>query len=318
MEIGSTQFVGAVTAYASVSIFLTLHCAIVASETMLLSTHAQALRWYILHACTYPLAFGSIVASNLLVFHRLMDFSKLENDSSSRISWLALKRALIVAVITGTAVGVGGNVAASVFMSSAADYFDSVVARNASIDAWKTYPLGQMTKGTSLASIFAGFETIMLITIVVALAFVGVACARRLRAALALVECQKLSIVTRNSVCLLTQCRDQNGKNERLEQDQLDSSAKFFNQLQRQILGTCAVVFLSFIIRAVHATTFSLAAAFQNSDASCPPATYVDRCTSSCYNGYSHLFVYLMYTPQIYFSVALISHPAAMLATLWA
>jgi hypothetical protein len=275
------------------------------------------LRWYILHACTFPLAFGGIVSSNLLIFHRLMDFSKLETDSSSRIPWLALKRVLIVAVMIGTAVGVGGNVAASVFVSSAAAYFDSVVARNASSDAWKTYPVEQMAKGASLAAIFAGFETIILITIVVALAFVGAACARRLRAALALVECQKLSIVNRNNVSLLTHIRDHNGENQRVEQDHLDSSAKFFNQLQRQILGTCAVVFLSFIIRAVHATTFTLAAAFQNSDAPCPQSAYVDRCTSSCYNGYSHLFIYLMYTPQIYFSVALICHPAAMLATLW-
>lgn len=81
--------------------------------------------------------------------------------------------------------------------------------------------------------------------------------------------------------------------------------------LRRQIVGTCSVVFVSFLIRAAYTTVFALSLFSQNiseiSDL---------RCEGEL-NYQAFMLVWLLYTPGLFFSVVLICQPLALLVSLW-
>ena len=84
----------------------------------------------------------------------------------------------------------------------------------------------------------------------------------------------------------------------------------------RQIVGTAAFVFVTFLLRAVYSTMFALANELQNNGnaANCPGS---NLCDASCYNVYSHMQLWLLYTPEFQLTVVLISSPLAMIVALW-
>ena len=86
--------------------------------------------------------------------------------------------------------------------------------------------------------------------------------------------------------------------------------------VNRQIVGTAAFVFLTFLLRAVYSTMFALANELQNEGnfVNCPSSTY---CDASCYNVYTFMQQWLFYTPEFQLMVVLISSPLAMLVALW-
>ncbi len=43
---------------------------------------------------------------------------------------------------------------------------------------------------------------------------------------------------------------------------------------------------------------------------------YINRC-SDCYNMFSHILVWVLYTPEIGFVVTLVSQPCTLLVVLW-
>ena len=123
----------------------------------------------------------------------------------------------------------------------------------------------------------------MLLLIVVAFAVVGIACARFLSAAL----------------------RDMN-----------DAAGAAGRKVRRQILGTCAFVFVTFLLRAVYSTMFALGNELQDLSArtSCPSS---NQCDASCFNVYSLMQQWLFNTPEFQLTVVLISSPLAMIVALW-
>ena len=82
--------------------------------------------------------------------------------------------------------------------------------------------------------------------------------------------------------------------------------------LRRQIVGTVAFVFVTFLLRAVFSTMFALANELQNEGAEC----HTNAC-SSCYNVYRLMQLWLIYTPEFQQMVELISSPLALLVALW-
>jgi hypothetical protein len=147
----------------------------------------------------------------------------------------------------------------------------------------------------------------MLILIVIAIAVVGFQCALRIRAALNAVQnSQDMSLANfygdRSSVALQLASVNNQAVSAGL-------------QLKRQILGSCAAVFLSFLLRACYNTMVALIQAASNIDAPCEP--YINRCNAACYNIYSHMLVWNFFTPELYFSVSFFSHPLTMITVLW-
>ena len=83
-----------------------------------------------------------------------------------------------------------------------------------------------------------------------------------------------------------------------------------------RIVGTAALVFVTFLLRAVYSTMFALSNQLQNAGnyVNCPSST---QCDASCYNVYRLMQEWLFYTPEFQLTVVLISSPLAMIVALW-
>lgn len=251
---------------------------------------AQALRSLIVFEVIYPFTFLFIVVAKLLVLDRLMDFCKLkESLASSRLrQWNLFERVSVGSIVACNLVGLCGNISASVHQSKAADVFDFLVANNATVDkVIESDSFDLIMQATKLTAIYMGLETVILLLIVIAFVCVIIASARRFRAYVK-------SAAKRQQVSLVDQAA--------------------FNRLRRQISVTCIVVLLSFFLRAVYTTTSTTAAALLNSSDECEK--YTNRC-SACYNTFTHIFVWLLYTPGVFFCIAIISQPIPLLVALW-
>ena len=132
----------------------------------------------------------------------------------------------------------------------------------------------------------------MLLLIIVAFAVVGAACARRVGSLLRLIP-------------------NRLGNNSSL-MEMTNAAAASGMHLRRQIVGTVAFVFVTFLLRAVFSTMFALANELQNEGAEC----HTNAC-SSCYNVYRLMQLWLIYTPEFQQMVELISSPLALLVALW-
>jgi hypothetical protein len=74
-------------------------------------------------------------------------------------------------------------------------------------------------------------------------------------------------------------------------------------------------VFVTFLLRAVFSTMNAVTNGLQdNGGASCPS---FNPCDASCYNVYSHMQLWLAFTPEFQQSVELISSPLTLLVALW-
>ena len=83
-------------------------------------------------------------------------------------------------------------------------------------------------------------------------------------------------------------------------------------KVRRQILGTAAFVFVTFLLRAVFSAMNALSSALQNNGADCPT-----NCGIPCNNVWTLIQDWLVYTPEFQLAVVLISSPLALLFALW-
>ena len=143
----------------------------------------------------------------------------------------------------------------------------------------------------SVAAIPLGCELVVLLLIVLAFSVVGCASVRRVNAAMS-------SMAASDGRASQVHVKGQ--------------------QLQRQIVGTVAVVFVSFLIRVVYSIMFALANGLQNSGSTlsaCPDNS--GRCDPICHNVYSQIQGWLLYTPEFEILIVLISQPVALIIALW-
>ena len=230
----------------------------------------------------YALEFFCLSVSKLLVLHRMTDFAFSQQTGGMTRRWQVGGRVVLVAVVAGNVVGLGGNVAAAVHWKQSADYFSRAAAAYSSNNTDTGNALAQtgflqIPIANSIQSVQEFCEVLVLLTIVAAFAITGVACAARVRSAL------------RSS-----------------------SNNTVARRLQRQIIGTSFVVFVTFLLRSVYSTMFALANALQNGDANCPVP-----CDSPCFNVYLLMQQWLLYTPEFQLGVILISSPLSLLVALW-
>jgi len=126
-------------------------------------------------------------------------------------------------------------------------------------------------------------EVAVLLIVILAFAVVGIAGARRVNSAL----------------------RNMN-----------DEDGAAGRQLRRQIVGTTAFVFVTFLLRAVFTIMLALARALQISDAACA-ATANGLCDSTCLNNWRLMEIWIVLTPEFQSMIILISSPFAMIVALW-
>ena len=243
--------------------------------------------FYSAFCVTYAIEFLCLSVAKLLVLDRMTDFAVPKGDGMSRRLAVA-GRVVIAAVVVGNVVGVCANVAAAVFFKESGDFCS---AASAALAANNTDAGNKMSISGSNSFQAAGdalsaqslCEVAVLLIIIIAFAVVGIASARRVNSAL------------RNM-------SDEHGAAGR--------------QLRRQIVGTAAFVFVTFLLRAVFSIMNALANGFQNNGDACA-ATDVNFCDSSCFNWYAIMQTWLLFTPEFQLTVVLISSPLALLVALW-
>jgi hypothetical protein len=267
----------------------------------------QALRWLAAYAVVTPIAVCCLALTKLLVLDRLMEFSKLKaGDSSSR--WALFGRVLVAIVVLGSAVGLVSNLVAVVFAARAADLYamlgagiDAFEKRNRIYEEAKS----QISQSARAASVHIFFEFIMMVLVVIAFSCAGAASIRRVRAALK---------DARNSL-------DVQMKPARAHRTAsavcapADALAPAFavrgKVLLRQILITCSVVFLAFLVRSVYAGMIVVSTVAQDFNCVAKEES-ICRC-----NSFADMLLWLLYTPQFYFALSLVSQPIALLVALW-
>ena len=247
------------------------------------SLNAQAQYWIAAFYVTYAMEFLCLSVAKLLVLHRMADFAVAKGDGMSR-RWAVGGRVVMAVVVVGNVAGLCGNVAAAVYAKEAGDLFMAASASYAAnnTNAGVTFDKIAAQKSSvssEVASVQSFCEVAVLLIIILAFAAVGVACARRVSSAL----------------------RNMN-----------DAHGVAGRQLQRQIVGTTAFVFVTFLLRAVFSTMNALANALQNDGAGC--ANY---CGIPCNNVWDLIQNWLLFTPEFQLSVVLISSPLALLVALW-
>ena len=141
----------------------------------------------------------------------------------------------------------------------------------------------KISVASDAASVQQFCEVAVLLIIILAFAVVGIASARRVSSALLEVS---------------------NSNHEHVE--------AAGRQLRRRIVGTAAVVFVTFLLRAVFSTMNALANALQNDAANCPTP-----CGVLCNNVWTVIQFWLQWTPEFQLSVVLISSPLALIVALW-
>ena len=256
----------------------------VAQSDLLLS---QISLWLVAFFIMYALEFFCLSVAKLMVLDRMKEFAVSEADGTAR-RWVVGGRMVMAAVVVGNTVGLCGNVAAAVYFQETADLYIALAAAYAgnNTNAYNNLKIqiGQKFQlATSTESIQQFCEVAVLLLIIVAFAVFGIACARLLGAAL----------------------RDMN-----------DAAGAAGRKVRRQILGTCAFVFVTFLLRAVYSTMFALANLLQNSGSS-ETCLSSNLCDIDCYNNYDLMQYWLVYTPEFQLIIIFISSPLALLVALW-
>ena len=234
---------------------------------------------------TYAVEFLCLSTAKLMVLDRMKDF--LAKDAMSRRLAVAGRVVMAVAVV-GNVVGLCGNVAAAVYYKQAGDLNTAAAAAFA---ADKSFYEGTSLVNSSIAtgtiaanaqSVQQAGEVFVLLIVIAAFAVVGVACLRRVNAAMRASTDEHLAVASR---------------------------------LRRQIGATTAFVFVTFLLRAVFAIMNAVANGLSNSREGSLCSS--NLCDPSCFNDFALMQYWLILTPEFQLTVILISSPLASLVALW-
>ena len=246
---------------------------------------AKTQYWIATFLVTYAIEFLCLSVVKLLVLDCMADFELAKGGGMRRLLGVG-GRVVMAVVVVGNAAGLCGNVAAAVYFKEAGDLYmaaSSAYAAN-NTDAgvkFANLALQKESVANEVASVQSFCEVVVLLIIILAFAAVGVACARRISSAL------------------------------RILSNEHEAVTAVGRQLRRQIVGTTAFVFVTFLLRAVFSTMNALANALQNDGASC-----TSNCDPSCFNVWTLIQFWLQFTPEFQLSVVLISSPLALLVAL--
>ncbi len=258
------------------------------------SLYALSYSWSVVFFVTYAIEFLCLSAAKLMVLDRMSDFAAGQ-DEGTRKRWAAGGRMVMAVVVLGNAVGLAANVAAAVRIQKAAEAakiastMSANFAANSTQVALDSISLMQREAelAVSIAAVQSFCEVAVLLLIVAAFVVAGVVCAR-------VVSSRLLAVDTESA------------------------SAAAGTYLRRQMVVTTVVVFVAFVVRSVQSTMFAVARQLQDTATTCPGVTGVTgMCDASCYNVFTHMFLWMVHTPEFTVTVVLVSSPLALLVALW-
>ena len=250
----------------------------------------QRCRWLGLFFSLYAVAFFCLSVAKLMVLDRMTDFASMK---TTRL-WVFVGRFVIGVVVAANTVGLASCIWASVLLKEAGDLTGAAAALFAASrsdteeyrqTADSYHQKVQLAYDTSSVQKFC--EVAVLLLIIVAFTVAGVACSRILTSIM----------------------RESN--------HEVEATSR---RVRRQIVVTVAFIFATFLLRAIFSIMDALAEALENRGTvtvtSCKH--YTGACDDDeCYNVYTLILYWLMYTPEYQLSVVLISSPLALLVALW-
>ncbi len=239
----------------------------------------------------------------LTVLDRMEVFAAPRDDLHRRQRWVKAGRVTMALVVAGGVAGICGNIVTGVYDLKASSLAKSAasLASNFTNDS---IPFPQLLKMADLAmrsqkqtqnaadarSIQAFAEAATLLLIITSFIVVGVSSARRVDSSLPLMSAHTVVKAKR---------------------------------LRLQIVATAAVVFATFLLRAMFVSFNAVSASLQNFSAGfCLSRS--DLCSTTVtpmcpvpYNEFALMQLFLVYTPELQMVVVLISSPLTLLVALW-
>jgi hypothetical protein len=218
--------------------------------------------------------------------HAQVSFAVPKGDSSAlRFSFAG--RIVMACAVFGNVVGLCGNIAAAVQWKNASDRAAAASAAYAASSA-DAGALGKLASdqeqlAAAIGSVQQFSEVAVLLLIIAAFVVVGVVCARRVSSVLRLAD----------------------GEGEAVGR-----------KLRQQVVVTVAVVFVTFLLRALYSIMFAIANAEQNQGADCNVQKQ-SACDSTCSNTQLLVLKWLLFTPEFYSMQLLLSSPLSLLVALW-
>ncbi len=252
-----------------------------------MSLFALGYSWQAAFSVTYAIEFMCLSVAKLMVLDRMSMFAAPQGTRLHKL-WAAATRVVMAAVVIGNAVGLAANVASAVHyhkasedFSAASSLFDGNSTNMNSAEQFKKLGVMEVQLGGSIASVQYFSEVAVLLLIVVAFVVVGVLSARRVSARL-------------------------------LGVDAASPAAATGRGLRRQMLGTTAFVFVTFLLRSVFSTMHAVAYQLRDIDKECN-----NTVCDACYNMYTHVAHWMSNTPEFRLMVLLVSSPVTLLVALW-
>ena len=260
---------------------------------------------YLYTACVaflYPVEVLCLSIVKLTVLDRMEVFSAPRDDVNRRQRWVKAARVTMALVVAGGVAGICGNIVTGVDDLKASSLAKSA-ASAASNFTYDSIPFPQLLKIADLAlrsqkqdqnavdarSIQAFAEAATLLLTIAAFIVVGVSSARRVDSSLPLMSAHTVVKAKR---------------------------------LRLQIVATAAVVFATFLLRALYVAFTAVSSSLQNFSEFCFSRS--DLCsttvTPACpvpYNEFALMQLFLLYTPEIQMAVVLVSSPLTLLVALW-
>jgi hypothetical protein len=268
--------------------------------------------WIIVYAT--ELFFVSTV--KLLVLFRTMELSVPQGEAVPH-HWERALRMVMKAVAGLNIVGLSASIAAAVYGIRSASFYSSAAAAyatNSSDCADDCILHGDQIAQISFSAgaLQAVCEVLVLLLIILAFAVAGSAFVRY-----AAVKLRDLESAARGDALAIRRVDPHTAI--RSEQESMAAAASTViagSRMRLQVTSTAAIVFVTFLLRAVYSTMFGVANAFQNTGADCGIES-ASICNAECYNVYALIQKWMVFTPEFQLMVVLISSPLALLVALW-
>ncbi len=266
--------------------------------------YADEARWNAAFRASYAMEFLCLSVAKLMVLDLMSE--KMGGSWLSK-RWTFGGRIVMAAVVAGNLVGLAGNIVAAVHFdqaAKAASAASALFAANSTMDSSESRELylfyrTEYRLALSTSSLQAYSEVAVLLIIILAFVAVGIACVRHVSSALSLLGASGTGMAAAMG----------------LRHRVVGAATALGRQLRKEIVGTTAIVFLTFLVRSAFSIFFGLAFALQQSDNPCEPDKTI--CDASCRNLETKIAYWMYFTPQFQLIIVIISMPLPLLVALW-
>jgi hypothetical protein len=231
---------------------------------------------------------------------------------------LLLSRLFLTVVIIGISIGAIANVVASVYFLKAATSYSSAADawsgnKSAHANADEVLAKDMQASAASAGSLQRLCESFVLLLLVVAFVFVCVHAFRIIATALKTLFVAKQNLLERNfNAVLLPSLLPQRASYPAVVEN-LDKASIQGKRMHRKVVVTFVFAFVTLLLRSAFSVFYATALYFQSTFCQDVPFS---GC-GPCYNAYSKILTWILYTPELQFIIVLIASPLTMLVALW-